>query len=62
MAGAAWEPTARLMALIANVNRDPRRQAAFKPGDFNPYTGRHRGGVRITADNIDLLKKVFVKD
>ena len=56
-----WGRMASLMALIANVNRDPRRCRAFKPGDFNPYERRRTEGITLTAANIGLLKQVFVK-
>ena len=58
---AEWSRMSSLMALVANVNRDPRRSRAFRPKDFNPYEARRTGGVPITAANIDLLKQVFVK-
>ena len=32
-----WARLASLMALSANVNRDPRRHGTFKPAEFNPY-------------------------
>ena len=56
-----WGRTAALLALIANVNRDPRRGRAFRASDFNPYEARRRTGVPITAANIGLLKQVFVE-
>ena len=56
-----WGRTAALLALIANVNRDPRRGRAFRPSDFNPYEVRRRTGVPITAANIGLLKRIFVE-
>ena len=51
-----------LLALVANVNRDPRRTRAFKPADFNPYEARRSGskGIPLTKENIGLLKQVFV--
>ena len=34
----AWDRTALLWALLANVNRDPQKQATpFSPGDVHPY-------------------------
>ncbi|MBE3068861.1 MAG: hypothetical protein IMZ66_01355 [Planctomycetes bacterium] len=51
-----------LMALVANVNRDPRRMRAFRPRDFNPYERRRTEGIPITAANMGLLKQVFVKE
>ena len=32
-----WARLASLMALFANVNRDPKRHGAYKPAEFNPY-------------------------
>ena len=32
-----WGRMSSLMALIANVNRDPRRCRAFAPADFDPF-------------------------
>jgi len=58
---AEWSRMSSLMALVANVNRDPRRSRVFRPRDFNPYEARRTGGIPITAANIDLLKQVFVK-
>ena len=56
-----WGRTSSLLALIANVNRDPRRTRAFRPNDFNPYEARRpRGGIPLNKANIRLLKKVFV--
>lgn len=44
------------MALIANVNRDPKKGRPFTPDDFNPYAAERDTGTRITADNIDVLQ------
>ncbi|MBE3100137.1 MAG: hypothetical protein IMZ44_23710 [Planctomycetes bacterium] len=56
-----WGRMSSLLALIANVNRDPRRSRPFKPADFNPYEARRPGaGIPLTKKNIRLLKKVFV--
>lgn len=56
----AWDRTSTVLALIANVNRDPKRTRAFRPADFHP-SRRRKTGVPITAANIGLLKQVFVK-
>jgi len=59
-----WAHTSSLMALIANCNRDPkRRRRPWTPADFNPLgrPGRSRGGVPITAENIEDLK-VFLPE
>ncbi|MCX5673931.1 MAG: hypothetical protein NTX87_02885 [Planctomycetota bacterium] len=55
-----WGRMSSLLALIANVNRDPKRTRAFKPADFNPYEARRRAGIPLTKENFRLLKQVFV--
>ncbi len=55
-----WGRMSSLLALIANVNRDPKRTRAFKPADFNPYEARSPAGVPLTKENFRLLKQVFV--
>ena len=59
----AWNHTASVLCLLANVNRDPKkRPKAFQPADFHPYGGpRQKQGVPLTRKNIGLLKKIFVK-
>jgi hypothetical protein len=32
-----WGHTSVILALIANVNRDPKKSDAFKPSDFDPH-------------------------
>jgi len=54
-----WDHTASLMALIANVNRDPKKRA-FGIETFHPFRQRQQSGIPITAANIRMLKKVFV--
>jgi hypothetical protein len=53
----AWAHTSTLLALLANVHRDPKRTAAFKPADFDPHHQRQRPAAKV---NIDVLKTVFV--
>ena len=56
----AWERTALLSALIANVHRDPKKGRAFKPGDFDPYE-RERGEViEVNRAGIETLKSAFL--
>ena len=56
-----WAHTSAMLAMTANVNRDPKKDRAFKPADFDPYAGRAKSGVRITKSNIGILKQVFVR-
>jgi len=59
---AEWSRMSSLMALVANVNRDPKKHRAFRPRDFNPYERRRTEGIPLTAANMHLLKKAFVKE
>ena len=52
-----WSRVSSLMALIANVNRDPKKTRAFRPADFDPHQERQRPAAKV---NIDVLKAVFV--
>ena len=58
-----WNHTAAVMALIANVNRDPKRGRALKPADFHPaLPGRRErtGPPAPLKGDIAMLKTVFV--
>ena len=59
---AEWSRMSSLMALVANVNRDPKKHRAFRPRDFNPYERRRTEGIPLTAANMHLLKNAFVKE
>ena len=52
-----WSHTSVMLAMIANVNRDPKKTSAFKPDDFNPHA--RKKDVRLPG-NIRMLKQVFV--
>ncbi|HPC65344.1 MAG TPA: hypothetical protein P5175_06225 [Anaerohalosphaeraceae bacterium] len=60
----AWQHTASVMALIANVNRDPKKTRAFKPSDFNPYVPKtsRPDVIVVTKENISHLKHFFTGD
>lgn len=57
-----WQHTASIMALIANVNRDPKKGRPFKPSDFNPYVSKKRctDVIVVTQENVSLLKQAFM--
>ena len=46
-----WAHTSALMALVANVNRDPKKGRALRPSDFDPYA---RSDCRRVAGKADL--------
>jgi len=58
----AWNRTATLLAMLANIHRDPKKGRVFRPSDFNPYEARKKKGIPLGAGNIGLLKQVFVKE
>lgn len=55
-----WAHTANILAMLFNVNRDPRKQRALTPETFNPY---ERKGERSKDTNFAFkcLKELFVK-
>jgi len=53
-----WGHTSSLMALIANVNRDPKKHQAFRPDDFSPYAPRRRTGIPLTTDALHALMRL----
>jgi len=52
-----WGQTSALLAMLANVHRDPDKRQAFKPADFNPHLHRRE---RIGKVGISALK-LFVE-
>ncbi|NLW83533.1 MAG: hypothetical protein GXY41_03865 [Phycisphaerae bacterium] len=60
----AWQHTSALLALIANVNRDPKRTKPFKPSDFNPMQNNtsRPDAVVVDKENVSLLKALFTGD
>jgi hypothetical protein len=56
----SWNHTSQLLALIANVNRDPKKTRAFKPADFHPFMKKR--GWKLNAKDIGILKNVFVRE
>jgi hypothetical protein len=59
----AWGRTSALMAMLANVNRDPkRRRKPYAASEFNPYhAGKRRPGNRVGKDiSVDRLADELV--
>lgn len=58
----AWDHTAGLMALMANLNRDPkRRPQPYQPDDFHPLIAKRKTtGVKLTKASFGQFKKAFV--
>ncbi len=55
----SWAHTSALLALIANVNRDPKKTRPFKPSDFDPYSARDRRDAAIEVKDMAFLKDAF---
>lgn len=53
---AAWQRHGELMALIANVNRDPKKGPPFKPEDFIPQWQTER----VSGTDPDLVRGKFM--
>ena len=56
----AWNHTASVMALIANVNRDPKKGRPLRPADFHPVQVVKRPKAAPLKGDIGLLKTVFI--
>ncbi len=55
-----WAHTSAIMALIANVNRDPKKSRSFSPIDFNPLAAHKGNRVKGRTNDLSILKDVFV--
>jgi len=56
-----WNRTSALMALVANINRDPKKTRTFQPADFHPLAAAGRQKCELKAKDLSILKRVFVK-
>ena len=57
-----WSQTASLMALAANLVRDPKKGKAASPSDFNPFAQRPPKPVLKGKEMLAALKAAFVRD
>jgi hypothetical protein len=55
----AWAHTSGILAMLANLHRDPKKSRAYKPGDFNPHV--RRKPLTIQRVGISVLKQVFIE-
>jgi hypothetical protein len=56
-----WGIASSQMALMANLQRDPKRGQPFKPADFNPFVPKEKKIVLRGADMKDALVAAFVR-
>ncbi len=54
-----WAHTSAALALVANVNRDPKKTRAYKPSDFDPYSARDKRDEAIEVTDMGVLKDAF---
>lgn len=55
-----WNHTAALLAMLVNVNRDPKKGRAMKPGDFHPGSLKRSQNAPVLKGDLQMLKSVFV--
>jgi hypothetical protein len=51
-----WSRMSALMALLANLQRDPKKTRAFKPADFDPFVKRNP----VPSVGLEGAKEMFV--
>jgi len=55
----SWQ-AATLIALLANVHRDPKKSRKYRPEDFDPYGARpNRSSFKVTEENWDRFVNFF---
>ena len=57
-----WSQTASLMALAANLVRDPRKGRAAVPSDFNPFAPPQRKPILRGAEMKEALVAAFCRE
>ena len=59
-----WQHTSSILALMANVNRDPKKTKLFKPSDFNPTLNQSSRPdvIVVNKENVSLLRNLFTGD
>jgi len=53
-----WNHTSAVLALIINVNRNPKKQRAVTPREINPH--EQKAKTILKGKDIRILKDVFV--
>ena len=57
-----WGIASSQMALLANLQRDPKKGQPFKPADFNPFAPKEKKKIVLRgADMKDALVAAFVR-
>jgi len=53
-----WNHTSAILALIINVNRNPKKQGAVTPKEINPHEQKPK--TILKGKGLRILKDVFV--
>ena len=53
-----WGQTSCLMALVANLMRDPKKSKGVKPSDFNPYFQKPKPIIKAP---VSILRDIWCK-
>ena len=56
-----WGIASSLMALLVNLNRDPKKGKAASPADFNPFAPKQPKVVLRGAEMKEALKSAFCR-
>jgi hypothetical protein len=54
-----WSIASAVMALMANIHRDPKRSRRITPSDFDPFAKRSPAQRHAKVD-VSVLKDVFI--
>ena len=57
----AWGIASSMMALMANLQRDPKKSNAFQPADFNPFAPKQPKIVLRGREMKEALMAAFVQ-
>ncbi len=57
-----WQIASASMALLANINRDPKKGRALRPEDFNPWESRMRKVRKgnLPTAGVEALKAAII--
>lgn len=56
-----WGQTSQILALIYNVNRDPKKNKAVNPNDLNPFAPKAKP-LKVSQDKMkSILTDLFGK-
>lgn len=58
--GESWNHTSVLLAMLANIHRDPKKGRALRPADFHPMHKAAAGKPVVLKGDLRLLKTIFV--